>query len=198
MHFRMSRAAVIVLDACGVGALPDAADYGDAGTNTLGHLSERAGGLRLPTLGALGLGCIVPLVGVPPVDDPVVHGRIGAVGPGKESVTGHWELMGVRVSRALPVYPEGFPADLVRASEDETGQRFCCNEPSSGTAVLDEFGITPSAHRRADPLHVGRLGAADRRARGRAARSRSVPRLRGGAPGDERRARGRASDRAAV
>jgi phosphopentomutase len=136
----MRRATVIVMDACGVGALPDAADYGDEGANTLGHLAEQAGGLRLPTLGSLGLGSILPLAGVPPAASPVLHGRVGAVGPGKESTTGHWELMGVRVQRALPTYPEGFPGEVVVALEQATGQRFCCNRPFSGTAVLAEFG----------------------------------------------------------
>ncbi|MGZ4272829.1 MAG: phosphopentomutase [Solirubrobacteraceae bacterium] len=136
----MSRAAVIVMDACGVGALPDAAAYGDEGTNTLGHLSELAGGLDLPTLGSLGLGCIVPLRGVPPAADPVLHGRVGARGPGKESTTGHWELMGVRVDRPLPTYPSGFPPDVIAALQDATGLRFCCNRPFSGTEVLEVFG----------------------------------------------------------
>jgi phosphopentomutase len=136
----MRRAAVIVMDACGVGALPDAAEYGDEGTNTLGHLAELAGGLDLPTLGSLGLGSILPLRGVPPAEHPVLHGRIGAQGPGKESTTGHWELMGVRVDQALPTYPEGFPPDVVAALEAATDRRFCCNRPFSGTAVLDAFG----------------------------------------------------------
>ena len=128
------------MDACGVGALPDAADYGDEGTNTLGHLAERAGGLDLPVLGSLGLGSILPLQGVPPAVAPVLHGRVGATGPGKESTTGHWELMGVRVERALPTYPEGFPDEVITALQRATGQRFCCNRPFSGTAVLDEYG----------------------------------------------------------
>jgi phosphopentomutase len=136
----MARAAVIVMDACGVGALPDAAGYGDEGTNTLGHVAELAGGLKLPTLEALGLGCIVPLVGVAPARTPVLHGRIGARGPGKESVTGHWELMGVRVEQALPTYPDGFPPEVMQSLRRATGHRFCCNKPFSGTAVLDEFG----------------------------------------------------------
>jgi phosphopentomutase len=136
----MRRAAVIVMDACGVGALPDAAAYGDEGTNTLAHLAELAGGLQLPVMGSLGLGSIVPIQGVPPAASPVLHGRVGAVGPGKESTTGHWELMGVRVDRALPTYPEGFPAGVVAALEQATAQRFCCNRPFSGTAVLDEYG----------------------------------------------------------
>ncbi len=128
------------MDACGVGALPDAAAYGDEGTNTLGHLAQAAGGLDLPVLGSLGLGSIVPLLGVPPAATPVLHGRVGAQGPGKESTTGHWELMGVRVERPLPTYPEGFPPDVVAALERATGQRFCCNRPFSGTVVLEEFG----------------------------------------------------------
>jgi phosphopentomutase len=136
----MRRAAVIVLDACGVGALPDASDYGDAGSNTLGHLAERAGGLGLPTLQRLGLGSILPLVGVPPADSPVVHGRLAPLGPGKESTTGHWELMGVVPPYALPTYPAGFPPDVLAALEEATGRRFCCNLPYSGTEVIDDFG----------------------------------------------------------
>ena len=128
------------MDACGVGALPDAADYGDAGTNTLGHLAQLAGGLELPTLQALGLGSIVPLEGVPPTPTPVLHGRLGAQGPGKESTTGHWELMGVTVDRPLPTYPEGFPDAVVHELEQATGLRFCVNAPYSGTAVLDDYG----------------------------------------------------------
>jgi phosphopentomutase len=131
---------VIVMDACGVGALPDAAAYGDAGTNTLGHLAELAGGLRLPTLEALGLGSIVPIQGVPAAEAPVLHGRLAPDGPGKESVTGHWELMGVRVERQLPTYPNGFPADVLEVLRQATGLRFCCNEPYSGTVVLEDYG----------------------------------------------------------
>ncbi len=136
----MRRAAVVVLDACGVGELPDAADYGDAGSNTLVHLAEQAGGLRLPTLQRLGLGSIVPLLGVPPAAAPVVHGRLRPLGPGKESVTGHWELMGVVPERPLPTYPDGFPPEVVDALERATGLRFCCNRPYSGTEVLDAYG----------------------------------------------------------
>jgi len=137
----MRRAAVIVLDACGVGALPDAGEYeGDAGSNTLGHLAERVGGLELPTLQRLGLGSILPLRGVPPATEPVLHGRLAPLGPGKESTTGHWELMGVVPSHPLPTYPDGFPPEVIGALEDATGRRFCCNRPFSGTEVLDAFG----------------------------------------------------------
>jgi phosphopentomutase len=134
------RAAVVVLDACGVGALPDAADYGDAGANTLAHLAEQAGGLHLPTLQRLGLGSILPLEGVPPAASPVVHGRLRPLGPGKESVTGHWELMGVVPERPLPTYPGGFPPEIIDPLERATRLRFCCNRPYSGTEVLDAYG----------------------------------------------------------
>jgi len=134
------RAFVVVLDACGVGELPDAADYGDAGSNTLGHLAEAVGGLDLPVLQRLGLGNIIPIEGVAPADAPVVHGRLHPVGPGKESTTGHWELMGVVPQFPLPTYPDGFPPDVVAALEEATGLRFCCNRPYSGTEVLDAYG----------------------------------------------------------
>jgi phosphopentomutase len=136
----MRRAAVIVLDACGVGALPDAPDYGDYGSNTLGHLAERVGGLEVPTLQRLGLGSILPLVGVPPAASPVVHGRLAPLGPGKESTTGHWELMGVVPQYALPTYPAGFPSEVLAALEEATGHRFCCNRPYSGTVVIEDYG----------------------------------------------------------
>ena len=136
----MRRATVVVMDACGVGALPDAAAYGDAGSNTLVHLAERVGGLRLPTLQRLGLGSIVPIMGLPPAEEPAVHGRLHPLGPGKESVTGHWELMGVVPRRPLPTYPHGFPPQLIRELEAATGLRFCCNRPFSGTEVLDAYG----------------------------------------------------------
>ena len=134
------RAFVVVADACGVGALPDAADYGDAGCNTLAHVARAVGGLRLPVLERLGLGSILPLDGVAPSAAPVLHGRLAALGPGKESTTGHWELMGAIAPAPLPTYPDGFPADVVRALEDATGRRFICNRPYNGIAAIDDFG----------------------------------------------------------
>jgi phosphopentomutase len=137
----MARAAVIVMDACGVGALPDAAEYGDpVDANTLAHVAEAVGGLHLPTLAGLGLGNVTSIEGVPPVEAPVVHGRLHPVGPGKESTTGHWELMGVVPDHPLPTYPDGFPPDLIAALEKATGLRFCCNRPYSGTEVIEAFG----------------------------------------------------------
>jgi phosphopentomutase len=134
------RATVVVMDACGVGALPDAADYGDAGSNTLAHLAEQVGGLRVPTLERLGLGSIEPILGVEPSTTPAIHGRLRPLGPGKESTTGHWELMGVVPERPLPTFRDGFPPEIVRALEDATGLRFCCNRPFSGTEVIETYG----------------------------------------------------------
>src|ERR671910_1139754 len=137
----MARATVIVMDACGVGALPDAAEYGDPpDANTLAHVAERVGGLDLPTLGALGLGNITSIEGIPPVPEPVVHSRLHPMGPGKESTTGHWELMGVVPQHALPTYPEGFPPEVIERLDEATGLRFCCNRPYSGTEVIEDFG----------------------------------------------------------
>jgi phosphopentomutase len=135
------RAFVVVADACGVGALPDAEIYGDAGANTLGHVARAVGGLELPVLAGLGLGCILPLEGVAPADAPALHGRLGAQGPGKESTTGHWELMGAIASAPLPTYPGGFPDEVVRALERATGRRLLCNRPYDGIAVIDDFAV---------------------------------------------------------
>jgi phosphopentomutase len=131
---------VLVLDACGVGELPDAALYGDEGTNTLAHLAEAVGGLEVPTLASLGLGSILPLRGVPRAEDPVIHGRLHPLGPGKDSTTGHWELMGVVLEQALPTYPRGFPTDLVADLVAVMGHRVICNRPYNGIAAIDDFG----------------------------------------------------------
>jgi phosphopentomutase len=134
------RAFVIVLDACGAGELPDSADYGDAGANTLGHVADASGGLDLPNLQRLGLGSALALAGCPPAADPVVHGRLRPLGPGKDTITGHWELMGAITPVALRTYPDGFPSDVVDQLRDGTGRGVLCNKPYSGTAVIDDYG----------------------------------------------------------
>ena len=136
----MNRAFVVVLDACGVGALPDAADYGDQGTNTLAHVASAAGGLRLPTLERLGLGSILPLEGVAPAASPVLHGRLAPLGPGKDSSAGHWELMGVVMPSAPPVYPDGFPPEVVEIVASASGRGVICNRPSNGIEAIEHFG----------------------------------------------------------
>jgi len=139
-HRQSRRAFVLVIDACGVGALPDAESYGDAGTNTLGHLAEAVGGLELPVLGSLGLGSIIPVRGVPPSANPAIYGRLHPLGPGKDSISGHWELMGVVAQRALPTYPHGFPPGLLALLAQATGRELICNRPDNGLAAIEEFG----------------------------------------------------------
>jgi phosphopentomutase len=136
----MSRAFVIVLDACGAGAADDAADYGDAGTNTLAHLAERLGGLELPALQRLGLGSILELEGVPPAGSPVLHGRLRPLGPGKDSTSGHWGLMGVTAARRPPTYPSGFPPEVVALVRNASGRGVICNRPANGIEAIERFG----------------------------------------------------------
>ena len=136
----MRRAFVVVLDAVGAGALPDAARYGDAGADTLGNLARLTGGLRLPTLARLGLGSIVPLCGVPPAEHPVLHGRLRPLGPGKDSTAGHWELMGVVQTEPLPTYPNGFPPDVIRIVSTAAGRELLCNRPSNGIEAIETYG----------------------------------------------------------
>ncbi|HVL94432.1 MAG TPA: phosphopentomutase [Solirubrobacteraceae bacterium] len=134
------RAFVVVLDACGAGELPDAAEYGDAGANTLAHVAEAAGGLDVPALEALGLGSIQPTAGVPPAAAPVLHGRVHPLGPGKDTITGHWELMGVVTPVPLRTYPDGFPDDVLDQLVDGTGRGILANHPANGTEVIERYG----------------------------------------------------------
>jgi phosphopentomutase len=134
------RVFVIVLDACGVGALPDADDYGDAGSNTLGHLAQRTGGLDLPCLAGLGLGSITPLAGVALADHPTLHGRLHALGPGKDSTAGHWELMGVVADSPAPTYPAGFPPEVLALVAAASGRGVVCNRPYNGIEAIEDFG----------------------------------------------------------
>jgi phosphopentomutase len=143
------RAFVVVLDACGAGALPDAAQYGDAGTNTLAHLAQLAGGLDLPTLARLGLGSILPLQGVAPAEHPVLHGRLHPLGPGKDSTAGHWELMGVVMTAGPPTYPDGFPPQVLETIRVASGRGVLCNRPYNGIGAIEDYG--------AQQLHSGEL-----------------------------------------
>lgn len=131
---------MVVLDACGAGELPDAAAYGDTGANTLGHLAQAAGGLELPNLQRLGLGSIIPLRGVSPAAAPVLHGRLHALGPGKDSTAGHWELMGVVSSEPPPTYPDGFPPEVIELIRSLSGREILCNAPCNGIEAIERYG----------------------------------------------------------
>lgn len=133
------RALVVVMDACGCGALPDAADYGDEGTNTLAHVADAVGGLDLPTLQELGLGNVTPIKGVVPSDEPVVHGCLHPLGPGKDTTAGHWEMMGISVPR-FPTYPNGFPAEVIAEFERASGRTVIGNASSEGLRAIEEHG----------------------------------------------------------
>jgi phosphopentomutase len=134
------RAIVIVLDSVGIGELPDADMYGDQGSNTLGHIAEHVR-LRIPSLARLGLPHLVSIRGVPPPDRATgAYGRLAERSPGKDSVTGHWELMGIVLDRPFPTFPYGFPADLIADFERRIGRPSLGNVVASGTAIIDELG----------------------------------------------------------
>jgi phosphopentomutase len=135
-----ARAILLVLDSVGVGELPDAHVYGDEGSNTLGNIG-RAIRLNIPTLAALGLARVVPLPQVPAPASPLAaFGRMAEKSPGKDSVTGHWELMGLVLDRPFPTFPQGFPSDVIAAFEQRIGRPILGNVVASGTTVIDELG----------------------------------------------------------
>jgi phosphopentomutase len=137
----MSRAAVIVLDAVGAGALPDAAEFGDEESNTLGNVAKAVGGLDLPNLEALGLGNVEELEGCPPqAGAPAVAGRLIERSKGKDTTLGHWELMGIVTPQALPTYPHGFPHDVIDPFMHRTARGVLGNKPASGTDIIQELG----------------------------------------------------------
>jgi phosphopentomutase len=137
----VARACVIVLDAVGAGALPDAADYGDEGSDTLANVARAVGGLDLPNLEAFGLGNVEPLEGCPPQPGaPAVAGRLVERSKGKDTTTGHWELMGVLTPQAFPTYPHGFPHDVIDPFMHRTGRGVLGNKPASGTEIIQELG----------------------------------------------------------
>jgi phosphopentomutase len=135
------RAVVIVLDGVGVGALPDADRYGDSGADSLGNTARAVGGLRLPLLAELGLGNIAPIKGVPPTGGARASwGRMAERSPGKDSVSGHWELMGCPLAEPFPVYPNGFPREVVGRFERAAGTGVLGNRPDSGTEIIRLLG----------------------------------------------------------
>jgi phosphopentomutase len=138
---RDPRAIVLVLDSVGCGELPDAAEYGDVGSNTLGNTARAAGGLRMPNLQAMGLGSITEILGVPPIPHPTASwGRNAEASAGKDTTTGHWEMMGMRLSHAFPTYPDGFPASVMDAWTRETGLGWLGNYAASGTEIIQRLG----------------------------------------------------------
>ena len=135
------RAIVVVLDSAGVGDLPDAAAYGSVGSNTIGHTAEAVGGLNLPNLQAMGLGNIVPINGVPPAKSPsACFGKAAEQSAGMDTTTGHWEMAGIILEHPFPVYPNGFPPEVIREFEAEIGRPVIGNCAASGTEIISRLG----------------------------------------------------------
>src|SRR5215208_2614867 len=137
----MRRAIILVLDGVGAGEAPDASNYGDAASNTLGHVARAVGGFNLPALESHGLGNILELDGMSPNSEAVgAWGRLQPASAGKDSTTGHWEIAGVHLEKPFPTYPHGFPDDVVEEFERRTKRRVLGNVVASGTDLLDQFG----------------------------------------------------------
>ena len=137
----MRRAVVIVLDGVGAGGAPDAAAFGDEGADTLGNTARAVGGLRAPNLGALGLGNVAGIEGVPPAGSPrASHGLMVERSAAKATLAGHWEMMGLILKDPLPTYPDGFPPEIVSRFERETGRSVIGNKPASGTQIIEDLG----------------------------------------------------------
>jgi phosphopentomutase len=135
------RVFLLVLDSVGCGALPDAAEYGDEGADTLGHVAAAAGGLALPALERLGLGCLHAIEGVRPVSAPGgVWGRMAEASPGKDTTTGHWEIAGVTLDEPFALFPDGFPDALLEPFRRRTGRGILGNRAASGTVIIEELG----------------------------------------------------------
>ena len=135
------RAVVIVLDGLGAGKAPDAADFGDEGANTLSNTAKATGGIEAPNLQALGLGNVEEIEGISPTSSPAAsHGLMVELSAAKATLAGHWEMMGLVLDSPLPTYPEGFPEEILRRFENETGRGVIGNRPASGTQIIEELG----------------------------------------------------------
>ncbi|MDM5232401.1 phosphopentomutase [Lysinibacillus pakistanensis] len=141
MNKPFNKIHVVVLDSVGIGEAPDAANFGDVGAHTLGHIAEKMNGLTMPHMEALGLANIEPLQGMQAAVEPkAYYGKMQEASVGKDTMTGHWEIMGLNIDKPFKVYPEGFPAELIAELEKRTGRKVLCNKPASGTQVIEDFG----------------------------------------------------------
>jgi phosphopentomutase len=138
---KFQRICFVVLDSVGIGELPDAAQFGDEGAHTIGHITQTVRNISLPNLQKMGLGNIAPLEQIPAEAKPsAYYGKMAEVSVGKDTMTGHWELMGLKVKIPFQTYPSGFPLALIEQFERETGRKVIGNKPASGTEILDELG----------------------------------------------------------
>ncbi|OEF97232.1 phosphopentomutase [Vulcanibacillus modesticaldus] len=138
---KFNKIALIVLDSLGIGALPDANEYGDQGTNTFAHIAEKMNGLNIPNMGKLGVGNIHPIAGVTKQETPIgAFGKMGELSVGKDTMTGHWEMMGLKIDTPFKTYPDGFPESLIKNFEERIGRKVIGNKPASGTEIINELG----------------------------------------------------------
>lgn len=138
---RFDRIHLIVLDSVGIGEAPDAADFDDVGSDTLGHIARECGGLNMPNMAALGLSNIREIEGVPVADKPrAYYTKMQEASNGKDTMTGHWEIMGLYIDTPFRVFPDGFPDELIQRIEEKTGRKVIGNKPASGTEIIEELG----------------------------------------------------------
>ncbi|WP_339268218.1 phosphopentomutase [Paenibacillus sp. FSL K6-1330] len=138
---RFDRIHLIVLDSVGIGEAPDAADFDDVGSDTLGHIARECGGLNMPNMAALGLSNIREIEGVPVADKPrAYYTKMQEASNGKDTMTGHWEIMGLYIDTPFRVFPDGFPDELIQCIEEKTGRKVIGNKPASGTEIIEELG----------------------------------------------------------
>lgn len=136
-----NRIFLIVMDSVGIGEAPDAARFNDCGADTLGHIAEHMKGLNMPAMQELGLGNIRQVKGIRPVKEPLAHyTQMQEASVGKDTMTGHWEMMGLHIDRPFRTFPDGFPDELIRAIEQKTGRKIIGNKAASGTKIIEELG----------------------------------------------------------
>ncbi|MCE4047148.1 MULTISPECIES: phosphopentomutase [Bacillaceae] len=139
--YPFKRVFLIVMDSVGIGEAPDAEKFGDLGAHTFGHIAEKMNGLHMPNMGKLGLSNIEEIKGIDKADKPMAHyTKMQEASNGKDTMTGHWEIMGLRIDTPFRVFPEGFPDELLNELKAKTGREIIGNKPASGTEILDELG----------------------------------------------------------
>lgn len=135
------RVFLVVMDSVGIGEAPDADKFNDVGANTLGHIAEKMNGLTMPNMEKLGLGNIADIEGIEKQDSPeAYYTKMQEASNGKDTMTGHWEIMGLNIQQPFRTFPDGFPPELIQALEEKSGRKIIGNKPASGTAILDELG----------------------------------------------------------
>ncbi|WP_312092420.1 phosphopentomutase, partial [Niallia sp.] len=139
--YKYNRVFLIVMDSVGIGEAPDAKKFNDEGAHTLLHIAEKMNGLHMPNMGKLGLSNIEKIAGVDPVEKPLAYfTKMQEASNGKDTMTGHWEIMGLNIETPFRVFPEGFPDELLNEIEAKSGRKIIGNKPASGTEILDELG----------------------------------------------------------